>query len=181
MTESVVHWQFKSEKRAPRQVTFFGPSISVEELKKRIVSKQHLDQTGRKEGGECDVTFLGFNGNDLVPKNTLVTVIRVPKSVPRQQAVPLPKSPPPPPPQVQAIPPVHAETSPKERPILKRRRDFTPQCSLCQDQHVDAVTTPCCRSSYCDECIRQHLAETQDSLCPTCTTPIEPCELQINV
>nr|XP_026689737.1 E3 ubiquitin-protein ligase RBBP6 [Ciona intestinalis] len=41
-------------------------------------------------------------------------------------------------------------------------------CLLCKDLLVDAVVIPCCGNSYCDECIRNALLDSDDHQCPTC-------------
>lgn len=41
-------------------------------------------------------------------------------------------------------------------------------CSICKGIFKDAVMIPCCGSSFCDECIRTALLETDDSECPEC-------------
>ncbi|XP_025089512.1 E3 ubiquitin-protein ligase RBBP6-like [Pomacea canaliculata] len=51
-----------------------------------------------------------------------------------------------------------------EKPKIPREL----KCQLCQDLMTDAVVIPCCGNSYCDECIRTALLETEDHRCPTC-------------
>uniref|UniRef100_UPI00359014E9 E3 ubiquitin-protein ligase RBBP6 isoform X2 n=1 Tax=Myxine glutinosa TaxID=7769 RepID=UPI00359014E9 len=41
-------------------------------------------------------------------------------------------------------------------------------CLLCKDLMSDAVVIPCCGNSYCDECIRTALLDSEDHTCPTC-------------
>lgn len=41
-------------------------------------------------------------------------------------------------------------------------------CPICQDTMTDAVVIPCCGNSYCDECIRTALLESDEHTCPTC-------------
>ncbi|NXA24422.1 RBBP6 ligase, partial [Ibidorhyncha struthersii] len=41
-------------------------------------------------------------------------------------------------------------------------------CLICKDTMTDAVLIPCCGSSYCDECIRTALLESEEHTCPTC-------------
>lgn len=41
-------------------------------------------------------------------------------------------------------------------------------CSICQDLLADAVMIPCCGNSFCDECIRSVLLESEDHECPDC-------------
>lgn len=41
-------------------------------------------------------------------------------------------------------------------------------CSICSDLLTDAVMIPCCGNSFCDECIRSFLLESEDHECPDC-------------
>lgn len=41
-------------------------------------------------------------------------------------------------------------------------------CSICKDLFNDAVMIPCCGSSFCDECVRTALLESEDNECPDC-------------
>uniref|UniRef100_A0A3B4GU78 RBBP6 ligase n=2 Tax=Haplochromini TaxID=319058 RepID=A0A3B4GU78_9CICH len=41
-------------------------------------------------------------------------------------------------------------------------------CLLCNELLADAVVIPCCGNSYCDECIRTALLESEYHICPTC-------------
>lgn len=41
-------------------------------------------------------------------------------------------------------------------------------CSICTDLLTDAVMIPCCGNSFCDECIRSCLLESEDHECPDC-------------
>lgn len=41
-------------------------------------------------------------------------------------------------------------------------------CSICEDLFTDAVMTPCCGVSFCDECVRTALLESEDNECPDC-------------
>uniref|UniRef100_S4RYW6 Retinoblastoma binding protein 6 n=1 Tax=Petromyzon marinus TaxID=7757 RepID=S4RYW6_PETMA len=41
-------------------------------------------------------------------------------------------------------------------------------CLLCKDLMVDAVVIPCCGNSYCDDCVRTVLLDSEDHTCPTC-------------
>lgn len=42
-------------------------------------------------------------------------------------------------------------------------------CSICKNIVQDAVMIPCCGSSFCDECIRTALLESDDNECPECS------------
>ncbi|NXJ58302.1 RBBP6 ligase, partial [Spizaetus tyrannus] len=39
---------------------------------------------------------------------------------------------------------------------------------ICKDIMIDAAVIPCCGNSYCDECIRTALLESEEHICPTC-------------
>ncbi|CAG9859741.1 unnamed protein product [Phyllotreta striolata] len=41
-------------------------------------------------------------------------------------------------------------------------------CNICSDLLTDAVMIPCCGNSFCDECIRGVLLESEDHECPDC-------------
>ncbi|XP_022904042.2 E3 ubiquitin-protein ligase RBBP6 isoform X1 [Onthophagus taurus] len=41
-------------------------------------------------------------------------------------------------------------------------------CSICSGLLTDAVMIPCCGNSFCDECIRSSLLESEDHECPDC-------------
>ncbi|KAK7939865.1 hypothetical protein WMY93_003191 [Mugilogobius chulae] len=41
-------------------------------------------------------------------------------------------------------------------------------CLICKDLLNDAVVIPCCSNSYCDDCIRSALLDSEDHICPTC-------------
>ncbi|EDW01958.1 E3 ubiquitin-protein ligase RBBP6 [Drosophila grimshawi] len=41
-------------------------------------------------------------------------------------------------------------------------------CGICRNIFVDAVMIPCCGSSFCDDCVRNSLLESEDSECPDC-------------
>ncbi|KAM9784200.1 uncharacterized protein ACBT44_021520 isoform 1-T1 [Syngnathus typhle] len=42
------------------------------------------------------------------------------------------------------------------------------QCLICHDLLVDSVVIPCCGNSYCDDCIRTTLLDSEGHVCPTC-------------
>ncbi|XP_061882581.1 E3 ubiquitin-protein ligase RBBP6-like [Entelurus aequoreus] len=41
-------------------------------------------------------------------------------------------------------------------------------CPICNDLMTDAVVIPCCGNSYCDECIRTTLLDSEEHICYTC-------------
>ncbi|XP_028305894.1 E3 ubiquitin-protein ligase RBBP6-like [Gouania willdenowi] len=41
-------------------------------------------------------------------------------------------------------------------------------CPICAKLMIDAVLIPCCGNSYCDECIRTALLDSEDHVCFTC-------------
>ncbi|KAM7324665.1 hypothetical protein ACRRTK_016970 [Alexandromys fortis] len=41
-------------------------------------------------------------------------------------------------------------------------------CLICKDIITDAAIIPCCGNSYCDECIRTALLESDEHTCPAC-------------
>ncbi|CAF0811234.1 unnamed protein product [Didymodactylos carnosus] len=52
-------------------------------------------------------------------------------------------------------------------------------CPLCNKIYVDAVITPCCNLSFCDECVRTSLVESEEHECPSCHRQHVPID-QIN-
>ncbi|CAG8443280.1 8250_t:CDS:10, partial [Scutellospora calospora] len=58
------------------------------------------------------------------------------------------------------------------------------QCMLCSRLLKEAVITPCCRASFCDECIRHALInpeqDDQQFKCPNCQSQLVPDELLPN-
>ncbi|XP_061297843.1 E3 ubiquitin-protein ligase RBBP6-like isoform X3 [Pezoporus flaviventris] len=54
-------------------------------------------------------------------------------------------------------------------------------CLICKDIMTDAAILPCCGSSYCDECIRTALLESEEYTCPAChQTDVSPDALVAN-
>ncbi|XP_059690450.1 E3 ubiquitin-protein ligase RBBP6-like [Gavia stellata] len=41
-------------------------------------------------------------------------------------------------------------------------------CVICKDIMTDAAVIPCCGNSFCDECIRTVLLDSEEHTCPTC-------------
>ncbi|XP_034750569.1 E3 ubiquitin-protein ligase RBBP6-like isoform X2 [Etheostoma cragini] len=82
-----------------------------------------------------------------------------------------------------AIPTIDAEAyaiGKKERPpfgpqvetMSEGEEDPVPEellCLICHDLLSDAVVIPCCGNSYCDDCIRTALLDSEDHICPTCS------------
>uniref|UniRef100_A0A3Q1GGZ0 Retinoblastoma binding protein 6 n=1 Tax=Acanthochromis polyacanthus TaxID=80966 RepID=A0A3Q1GGZ0_9TELE len=60
---------------------------------------------------------------------------------------------------------------PQEQPKSEDKDDPIPEellCLICGDLLSDAVVIPCCGNSYCDDCIRTTLLDSEDHDCPTC-------------
>lgn len=55
----------------------------------------------------------------------------------------------------------------RERPLV----DKSLACPICSNLFRDAVRTPCCSKSFCEECIQTHLNENELS-CPNCRKTI---------
>ncbi|XP_032392378.1 E3 ubiquitin-protein ligase RBBP6 [Etheostoma spectabile] len=82
-----------------------------------------------------------------------------------------------------AIPTIDAEAyaiGKKERPPFgpqeetksEGEEDPVPEellCLICHDLLSDAVVIPCCGNSYCDDCIRTALLDSEEHICPTCS------------
>ncbi|XP_069566073.1 E3 ubiquitin-protein ligase RBBP6-like isoform X1 [Brachyistius frenatus] len=61
---------------------------------------------------------------------------------------------------------------PQEKPESEAEVDPIPSellCVICQDLLSDAVVIPCCGNSYCDDCIRSALLDSENHVCPTCS------------
>ncbi|KAG7504988.1 E3 ubiquitin-protein ligase RBBP6 isoform X2 [Solea senegalensis] len=60
---------------------------------------------------------------------------------------------------------------PQEKPISEPEEDPVPDellCLICHELLSDAVVIPCCGNSYCDDCIRSTLLDSEEHVCPTC-------------
>ncbi|KAM6319073.1 E3 ubiquitin-protein ligase RBBP6-like [Podargus strigoides] len=54
-------------------------------------------------------------------------------------------------------------------------------CLICRELMTDAAVTPCCGRSYCGECIRTALLESEEHTCPVChQTDVSPDALEAN-
>lgn len=51
----------------------------------------------------------------------------------------------------------------------KELRDKGIECGHCHKLYKDAVRTPCCEKTFCEECIQQQLLDS-DFVCPVCET-----------
>ncbi|CAG7818828.1 unnamed protein product [Allacma fusca] len=73
-----------------------------------------------------------------------------------------------------AVPAVdHAAYMEKDKPVAKPPppKPKIPDelvCTLCDDLMTDALMVSCCATSYCDDCIRKVLLESDDQECPGC-------------
>ncbi|XP_036944540.1 E3 ubiquitin-protein ligase RBBP6-like isoform X3 [Acanthopagrus latus] len=81
-----------------------------------------------------------------------------------------------------AIPAIHAKAyaiGKKEKPPFIPQEQLEPEgeedpvptellCLICHDLLSDAVVIPCCGNSYCDDCIRTALLDSEDHMCSTC-------------
>ncbi|XP_075620846.1 E3 ubiquitin-protein ligase RBBP6-like [Balearica regulorum gibbericeps] len=92
-----------------------------------------------------------------------------------------------------AIPIINAEAYARGK---REKRPFLPEqpssssddpipdellCLICKDIVTDAAVIPCCGNSYCDECIRTALLESEEHTCPTChQTDVSPDALIAN-
>ncbi|XP_053707697.1 E3 ubiquitin-protein ligase RBBP6-like isoform X3 [Synchiropus splendidus] len=59
----------------------------------------------------------------------------------------------------------------QELPKLESKKEAVPEellCLICRDLLSDAVVIPCCGNSYCDDCIRSALLDSEEHTCPTC-------------
>lgn len=72
---------------------------------------------------------------------------------------------------------IERDKDPENNPIIQpsqvppEEKQVIPEdliCSICKDLFTDAVMIPCCGSSFCDECVRTALLESEDNECPDC-------------
>ncbi|CAB0009936.1 unnamed protein product [Nesidiocoris tenuis] len=150
-----VHYKFKSALSFDT-ITFDGLHISIRDLKKSILQQK---QIGR--GSDFDLQITNAQSNEvyeddstLVPKNSSLIVVRVPLTSQQKKACEARKEP---------IRKVQDPVS-VEKPTIPD--DLI--CGVCKDLLVDAVLIPCCGNSFCDECIRNVLLESEDHQCPDC-------------
>uniref|UniRef100_UPI0037E7DCA2 E3 ubiquitin-protein ligase RBBP6 n=1 Tax=Semicossyphus pulcher TaxID=241346 RepID=UPI0037E7DCA2 len=62
--------------------------------------------------------------------------------------------------------------APQQQPEAEEEEDPAPDellCLICRDLLSDAVVIPCCGNSYCDDCIRTALLDSEEHVCPTCS------------
>uniref|UniRef100_A0A3B3HTB3 RING-type domain-containing protein n=1 Tax=Oryzias latipes TaxID=8090 RepID=A0A3B3HTB3_ORYLA len=73
---------------------------------------------------------------------------------------------------------------PQKQPKSESEDDPVPDellCLICRDLLDDAVVIHCCRNSYCDDCIRTTLLDSDDHVCPTCgQSSVSPDSLTAN-
>ncbi|XP_065162102.1 E3 ubiquitin-protein ligase RBBP6 isoform X2 [Atheta coriaria] len=62
------------------------------------------------------------------------------------------------------------KNQPAPAPLPVQKTDIPEDlvCSICSDLLTDAVMIPCCGNSFCDECIRSSLLESEEHECPDC-------------
>ncbi|XP_035231530.1 E3 ubiquitin-protein ligase RBBP6-like isoform X2 [Stegodyphus dumicola] len=66
---------------------------------------------------------------------------------------------------------------PQEEPATEPEAQIPEEllCMVCKDLLQDAVLIPCCGNSFCDECVRQVLLESDNHECPVChETEVSP-------
>ncbi|XP_054723441.1 E3 ubiquitin-protein ligase RBBP6-like, partial [Uloborus diversus] len=66
---------------------------------------------------------------------------------------------------------------PQDEPVVQQEAQIREEllCMVCKDLLQDAVLIPCCGNSFCDECVRQVLLESDNHECPVChDTDVSP-------
>ncbi|KAM9843993.1 uncharacterized protein ACBR49_013122 [Aulostomus maculatus] len=61
---------------------------------------------------------------------------------------------------------------PQEQPKVECEEEPVPDellCLICRSLLSDAVVIPCCGNSYCDDCIRTTLLDSEEHTCPSCS------------
>ncbi|XP_059155173.1 E3 ubiquitin-protein ligase RBBP6-like [Physella acuta] len=84
----------------------------------------------------------------------------------------------------------YRETKKERPPFLPGEKQPEPEkrkipqellCHICEDLCVDAAIAPCCGTSFCDECLREVLLESDDHQCPSCKeTNVSPDRIVAN-
>lgn len=65
--------------------------------------------------------------------------------------------------------------------ISKRHIPDELNCIICNDICVDAAIAPCCGTSFCDDCLREELLESELHQCPSCKkTNVSPDSIVAN-
>ncbi|KAI4457124.1 retinoblastoma-binding protein 6 [Holotrichia oblita] len=64
----------------------------------------------------------------------------------------------------------YTQKQPAPPPVQEEQPDIPEDliCSICSGLLTDAVMIPCCGNSFCDECIRGCLLESEEHECPDC-------------
>uniref|UniRef100_A0A182IJJ9 Uncharacterized protein n=1 Tax=Anopheles atroparvus TaxID=41427 RepID=A0A182IJJ9_ANOAO len=208
-----VHYKFKSTLDFDT-ITFDGLHISVADLKKSIIQQKRLGKTVDFDLQITNAQTKEEYNDDtmLIPKNTSLTIARVPVKAQGKKNWEKP---------VAAEPTMQmsvtrskhdaansqsnvdlsmmngseedkiremmfqstadydptkdkdAEKNPAMQPVQMppEEKQVIPEdliCSICKDLFTDAVMIPCCGSSFCDECVRTALLESEDNECPDC-------------
>ena len=61
---------------------------------------------------------------------------------------------------------------------LKKQIPEDKICGICENLINDAMMVPCCGKSFCDLCIRSHLLESEEQVCPGCKEKsVSPADL----
>ncbi|KAK2543927.1 hypothetical protein Q9966_002776 [Columba livia] len=141
-------------------VTFNGLHISLHELKCKIRARKKLKAT------KCDL---------------LVTNAQTKEEAKRRQRVEHQKQ------------EAYARGKKEKPPFLPAEPPSSSSCSdealvpaellclICKDVMTDAAVIPCCGNSFCDECIRTALLESEEHTCPVChQTDVSPDSLVAN-
>uniref|UniRef100_A0A8C5D0C0 RBBP6 ligase n=1 Tax=Gouania willdenowi TaxID=441366 RepID=A0A8C5D0C0_GOUWI len=78
----------------------------------------------------------------------------------------------------------HPPFVPNEQSSSEEEIDPIPDnllCPICTELMIDAAVIPCCGNTYCDECIRTALLDSEDHVCFTCKqSDVSPDSLTAN-
>eukprot|EP01083_Nonionella_stella_P227056 805910_1 len=179
MSESMVHYKFGHSLKKYDTLTFDSQVLTLPELKRMIVVQKKLgrnvsdvdlvvtDQDGRE-----------FTEDDYIPRNQLLIVKRVPASKMLSRNLRLPPS------NIgqdlTAAPTKEDSADSQAKPQAPVNIPKHLLCQECKYPYRDAVKTPCCNCTFCNECIRQAVLVSDEFLCPVCTQPCPPAELKAN-
>ncbi|XP_028314945.1 E3 ubiquitin-protein ligase RBBP6-like [Gouania willdenowi] len=206
---SYIHYKFVS-KMEQKTITFNGLHISLTELKKRIMAQENLKATTCELQISNEKTREKYTNDKVqIPKLSSVIVRRKPiggvKTGGKMLTLHCSQAS-----VLESIKPESQKRDKERKPaktskgilqsvIMKVEPDtkgampiltadeayeLIPdqlRCPICNDLMINAVLVPCCGTSYCEECIRTALLDSEDHDCLTCKqSDVSPNSVIVN-